>query len=113
MNLPTERAWARMFCEWLVQRPHNEVLCYETEYYHHRKVAQCPHMIYHRNTVDEGTSGTFEQGACPAYLSNLDGVSDDECIESYRWLRDHCFHWDYYLDWFSDWLMEQANGEER
>ena len=110
MNQLEHKAWARLFWEWFVNRGPLVNQCEELKREQGRFIAECPHMQYYHGTRNEGTDGYFEARGCPAFYA-MTGVTDEQCLEAYRWCKDYCDEWDHYIDHFTDYLMERGVGE--
>ena len=113
MNLPEQKAWARLFWEWFIKRSVCQDQCHETDYYdeRHREYAACQHMTFYPYTIDEGTNGTWEQHTCEAYLDSLNMVTDEQCLEKYRWMQENCPAWHWYRDYFGEYLFKRLEEE--
>ena len=106
MNLPEQRAYARLFWEWVINQPDYLLPCYETHFVKGREIALCTHMHYNPDL-----GGTFEGVDCPLHKIIVGEYTDTDCLEDYKWLKAHCLRWDEIHNEFWHRIDEIHEGE--
>ena len=108
MNLPSQKAWASLFWEWVAEQEDYNLPCYFTWRVNRREIASCTHMMYNPDL-----GGSFEGYYCPLHKLIFGEDTPGACLRRYRWIQDHCPEWYTLIERFGKYMDEVKEGEQR